>query len=267
MKPILIFDYDGTLHETMRIYAPAIRKVVRWLKDSCGVSVEVPPDQRISSWLGMNTADMWKDFMPELPEDLKKKAGKRVGDFMLEGLRTGRGAWYSGVPEMLDTFSGEGYSMAVLSNCGIGYAKAHWDTFSMDRWFTAFFPCECWDNAPKTEIMADIARDFGAAVKRTPVRRKTAGDMSVSGTFAREKQADMKPAGSSAEHFIVIGDRASDLGGAASAGAPFIGCLYGYGSRGELQGAAELVKAPSEIPDAVRKTEKSVSGRPQRGSV
>ena len=28
MKPVLVFDYDGTLHETMRVYKPGIEGAV-----------------------------------------------------------------------------------------------------------------------------------------------------------------------------------------------------------------------------------------------
>ena len=54
----------------MRIYRPAIAEVVQWLQGACGIDAELPSDERISSWLGMNTADMWRDFMPELDPEL-----------------------------------------------------------------------------------------------------------------------------------------------------------------------------------------------------
>jgi phosphoglycolate phosphatase-like HAD superfamily hydrolase len=40
---------------------------------------------------------------------------------------------------------------------------------------------------------------------------------------------------------VMVGDRASDLQGARDAGIPFVGCLYGYGSREELSTADLLV--------------------------
>ncbi len=234
MKPILIFDYDGTLHETMKIYAPAVYDTVRWLNTSCGVSAAVPEEARIKSWLGMNTADMWNDFMPELAPEQRARAAHRIGDSMRENLLAGRGGWYDGVGEMLDRLKAAGFRMAVLSNCGISYARTHWDFFGMDRWFTAFFPCECWDGAPKQEIMADIARGFSEALERTPVRRKT----------DRREQADE---GDGSCGFVVIGDRYSDFEGARAAKAPFIGCRYGYGTPEELAEADAQADRPSDI--------------------
>lgn len=236
MKPVLIFDYDGTLHETMRIYAPAVYDTVRWLNTSCGVSVSVPDDARIQSWLGMNTADMWNSFMPDLDADLKKRAALRIGDGMLANLKAGRGGWYDGTEEMLDALAGAGFTMAVLSNCGISYAREHWNAFGMERWFTAFFPCECWDNAPKDGIMRDIARDFDAAVQKTPVRK-----MSGDGARVAVRKAPETP------RFLVIGDRDSDFAAARRIGAPFIGCGYGYGLPEELAGADAVADEPSDI--------------------
>ena len=53
------------------------------------------------------------------------------------------------------------------------------------------------------------------------------------------------------EHYIVIGDRDKDRMLAEAHGLPFIGCLYGYGSREELEGADALVNDPLEIVQAV----------------
>ena len=45
----------------------------------------------------------------------------------------------------------------------------------------------------------------------------------------------------------VIGDRRQDLECARSCKSPFIGCLYGYGEKGELDGADYFVKSVEEI--------------------
>lgn len=239
MKPILIFDYDGTLHETMKIYEPAVYDTVEWLKNSCAVSVEVPGRERIQSWLGLNTSDMWNDFLPELKMDMKKRAAMRIGDRMQEALEAGRGGWYDGVSEMLDRLRSQGFTMAVLSNCGVSYGRLHWERFGMERWFTAFFPCECWNNAPKSEIMKDIVRDFRGAVEKTPLRRDE-----VEGVCEEVRDGKTK--------FVVIGDRDSDFEGARAVGAPFIGCTYGYGTPDELRGDFAAADRPADIAEILR---------------
>jgi phosphoglycolate phosphatase len=46
---------------------------------------------------------------------------------------------------------------------------------------------------------------------------------------------------------VFVGDRRSDAEAASECGIPFIGCLYGYGSKQELEGARALVDAPEEL--------------------
>ncbi|MBR2511707.1 MAG: HAD family hydrolase [Firmicutes bacterium] len=232
MRPVLIFDYDGTINETMKIYMPGVRKAVGWLIEDCGIKVERPADEKIASWLGMNMDDMWADFLPGLDNELKMKAAHMVGKVMLEKTIAHEAAWYDGMEETLDGLKARGYDMAVLSNCGILYAQTQWEVFGMDRWFDAFFQCESFDNAPKEEIMKAIALDYEKAAEHTPV--KSSGG----------------PAGHDRD-FILIGDRDSDLYAAKGAAAPFIGCAYGYAAPGELDEADVSAGTPADILKAV----------------
>ena len=279
-KPILIFDYDGTLHETMYIYKPAIEKVVRYLREDCGYELDMPSDRKISSWLGMNVQEMWQDFMPQLPMDERMKAGKMVGDFMQENLQAHMARWYDGVKEMLTRLKKAGYTMAILSNCGVSYAENQWKQFGMEEWFAAYFECESYQNIPKGEIMKQIAADFPKALSKAPVKRKAADSEAAGkrsfadhGMIRKSEKTDMQEScdmymkedvlvtksGSSSKqkkpHFIVVGDRYSDYSAAEAIGAPFIGCDYGYGMPGELDHSTVRVKHPLEIVDAVLRCE------------
>ena len=209
VKPILVFDYDGTLHETMRVYKPGIEGVVRWLRNEQGVDAYMPSDQRMKKWLGMNTADMWEDFMPRLPASLKQEAGRLVGRIMHEEIRAGRGQWYPGVKEKLDMLKQKGYTMVVLSNCEREYADLNRKVFGMERWFDAFYDCASYGYIAKEEIMKIVAAHY-------------------------EGKCGAQKTGTQKAGFVVIGDRGSDYAAAKSVGAPFIWCAYGYGSREEF---------------------------------
>ena len=221
MKPVLVFDYDGTLHETMRVYKPGIEGAVRWLRTEHGVEVSIPSDQRIKKWLGMNTAEMWEDFMPGLQPSLKAEAGKLVGRIMQEEIRAGHGRWYPGVKEKLDLLRQKGYTMVVLSNCEREYADLNREVFGMDRWFDAFYDCASYGYIAKEEIMKLVAADYG------------------------------EKSGAQAPGFVVIGDRGSDYAAAKSVGAPFIWCAYGYGSREEFpEDGIFVIEDPAKpVPD------------------
>ena len=208
-RPSLIFDYDGTIHDTLRIYEPAVEQAFQWLRRQ-GYAVPEASGKKITSWLGMNTRDMWNSFLPDLPGEIKGQAASLVGEAMKQAVQEGRAAWYPGMPEILGQLKEKGYSMAILSNCQASYAEIHWDAFRMERWFDFFFDCESFQSAPKSEIILHVTDRFPPP-------------------------------------YVVIGDRYSDLEAAKSSGSPFIGCVYGFGSPEELRGAQRLAQTPEDL--------------------
>lgn len=77
-KPTLIFDYDGTLHNTIVIYESAFRQCYDWLVKEGYAPVQKISTERISGWLGMNSREMWESFLPELPSEIKDIDRKSV---------------------------------------------------------------------------------------------------------------------------------------------------------------------------------------------
>ena len=159
MKPLLIFDYDGTIHNTMGIYEPAFRKTQAMLEEEGFLSHEDVSYDRISGWLGMNSVDMWNDFAPDLSEDVKKRASESVMNMMSFDILEGKASWYEGASGQLDILKAEGYMLVILSNCRISYRDAHWKTFEMDKWFDRFYDCESFGFKPKTEIVRTILEE------------------------------------------------------------------------------------------------------------
>lgn len=216
MKPTLIFDYDGTIHNTIVIYESAFRQCYDWLvREGYAKKREIPREQ-IAGWLGMNSREMWSSFMPELLTEIREEAGRRVGDAMVEQILAHRAVWYPGAAKVLDELKREGYTMLILSNCKIAYREANWKEFSMERWFSAFYDCESFEFAPKTEIIRQVQKSFPGP-------------------------------------FLVIGDRYGDLECARACRSPFIGCRYGFAKENELDGADALADSVEELPDKIRK--------------
>ena len=86
--------------------------------------------------------------------------------------------------------------------------------FGMERWFDHFYDCESYGFRPKTEIVQEIIREYTGP-------------------------------------YLVVGDRRQDLECARACKSPFIGCLYGYGESGELNGADRLAEHIEDIPQLV----------------
>lgn len=218
MKSTLIFDYDGTIHDTLHIYEPVMRETYRWLVQAGYVKEELLAKERIAGWLGLNAKEMWDDFQPQLADAIKEQAGQRNGDGMVALVRAHEARWYANAKSTLDRLKQDGYPMLVLSNCKISYRNAHWEEFQMERWFAQFYDCESYGFAPKTQIIKEILPAYDAP-------------------------------------YVVIGDRKKDMDCACAIGAPFIGCLYGYGSREELSGADARIMDIGELPEVLKELE------------
>ena len=66
----VIFDWDGTLHDTKALYGAALRRTLSRLEEQ-GYSVPKDrSDDRLARYLGVNARDMWNDFMPALPAEV-----------------------------------------------------------------------------------------------------------------------------------------------------------------------------------------------------
>ncbi|MDD5823164.1 MAG: HAD hydrolase-like protein [Firmicutes bacterium] len=218
MKPILIFDYDGTIHNTLGIYEPAFLAAKSWLESRALLEPQDVSTSRIAGWLGVNSIDMWNDFAPELDEENKQLASKMVGVHMAQSVEAGKACWYEGAAEVLSELRNEGYTMLVLSNCKQRYREVHMKHFDMGCYFDEFYDCERYGFIPKTEIIAEIQKEYPG-------------------------------------EYVMIGDRASDMAAGLLPGGKFIGCLYGFGSDGELDKAHALIKNIRELPEAVHKLE------------
>ncbi|MGN0342828.1 MAG: HAD family hydrolase [Roseburia sp.] len=204
MKPTLVFDYDGTIHDTMKIYEPAFRKCYEGLVRGGYLQNEQISSGRIAGWLGMNAREMWQDLAPQLPEEIQSGGAREIGDEMQRLVENHQARWYAGASETLSLLKEQGFSMVVLSNCQTAYGKAHWTEFHMEQWFLHWYDCENFDYAPKSEIMK-------------VVKKEHPGDL------------------------VMIGDRDSDLAAARAVGCPFVGCSYGYGRPEEIEGADRVI--------------------------
>ena len=212
----LIFDYDGTVHNSMKTYAPAFRTACKWLAENGYISEEKQyTDREISYWLGFNSTDMWNNFQPDLEIEVREKARKILGKDMADRVRNGEGELFPHTEETLSLLKNSGYRLIFLSNCRRAYMNLHTSVFGLDRFFDRFYCCEDYNFIPKYEIFPEIRKNHGG-------------------------------------EFIVIGDRFHDIETAVKNSLKSIGCAYGYGSPDELSSADIIVNDISEIPQAVK---------------
>ena len=78
MVKTIIFDYDGTIHNTLGIYEPAFREAYQWLSEQNVVEEQKIETAQIAGWLGLNSKEMWDTFLPELDQRYKDQASAIV---------------------------------------------------------------------------------------------------------------------------------------------------------------------------------------------
>lgn len=211
----LIFDYDGTLHQSMLTYAPAFRATCKMLADNGYMAEREFTDEEISYWLGFNSTDMWNNFLPDVPADVRENARIFLGQDMGQRVENGEGALYPHAEKVLAELKSQGHTLIFLSNCRVKYMERHSRVFGLQRFFDYFYCCEEFDFIPKYQIFR---------------------------LFSLQHKGE----------FIVIGDRFHDIETAEKNGLKSIGCGYGYGKKGELSAADIIVDDITEIPQAVK---------------
>lgn len=208
----IIFDYDGTLHNSIKIYKPAFMKAYDYLVANGYANKREFEEEEISRFLGLSATDMWNTFMPNLPKNEKEKCSSIIGESMIEYIDKGKAKLYDGTIETLNKLNEYGYKLIFLSNCKSSYMNKHIERFNLDKYFIDFYCSEDFDFIPKYEIFRLIK-----------------------GKYQGE--------------FIVVGDRFVDMELAKKHNLFSIGCGYGYGNNDELKDADYIIDNINEIID------------------
>lgn len=212
MMKNLLFDYDGTLHNTIGIYAPAFRYSYEQLVSDGLAEPKIFTDKEISQWLGYTSREMWQLFMPELTDEQKRYYGKLIGKKMDELIGEGKAELYPNALSTLQSLKDKGYRLIILSNCRESYMQTMRKKFGLDGYFEAYYCGETYDFEPKTKIFGQIEQKFSG-------------------------------------EFIMIGDRFHDMEVAKVHHLQSIGCAYGFGHDGELDGATTIISEISELTE------------------
>ncbi|MGI6216862.1 MAG: HAD family hydrolase [Coriobacteriales bacterium] len=214
----LVLDYDGTIHDTNRIYAPSVRLVYADLVGRGLAPMRNFTDEEIASFIGWKADELWGAMVPDLSKDLQVKSIEAVARNMGCLIESGEARLYPGAEEALDELKKAGHELIFLSNCLHSYMEMHRKVFELDRFFSGFYCTEDYNYLSKPEIFEYVKRDFGDPSTKT---------------------------------YIAIGDRLHDIELATSAGLLSIGCLYGFGRPGELDPATIKIDDVRKMPEAV----------------
>ncbi len=199
----IYFDYDGTLHNSIHLYAPAFRKAYDFLVKAGAAENKEWTDKEISYWLGYNPSDMWKSFMPSLKDELRQQCSNIIGEEMIKLIEQGKSQLYEGAVEALEYLKRNGYHLIFISNCKAYYKAAHAKYFHLDHYFEELVCSEDYAFVSKDIILAKLKLNYP-------------------------------------EKMLIVGDRNQDIEAGKKNNIYTIGCRYGYATEGELE-EADLV--------------------------
>jgi phosphoglycolate phosphatase len=206
----IYFDFDGTLHNSVKIYSPAFRKAYDFLVDNKKAEPREWKDEEISRWLGYTRIEMWDDFMKDLDESFKDRAGAIIGREMQDQMLSGNGCLYENTIEVLKTLKKRGFKLVFLSNCSIRYMEAAIAAFNLDDYFDDMVCSEMYDFIPKHEVLKIIKDKY-------PVNQ------------------------------VIVGDRFHDIEAGIKNGICSVYCEYGYGEEKEGNMASAKIKDIREL--------------------
>ncbi len=193
----LYFDYDGTLHDTMRLYKPAFMEAFAYLREVGVEEDRVIPDDQIYQYLGYTAPQMWAMYNPNLDPTIRDHASALITKRMVQGMKEGKAALFDGALETLKSLKKRGYHLVFFSNCKINYMQAHAQMFGLDQVFDAMVCAEQHDFISKADILKKILKDHP------------------------------QPA-------AIVGDRHQDMTAGVENGLVTFACDYGYGKEEEL---------------------------------
>lgn len=206
----IFFDFDGTLHNSILVYEPAFKKAYGYLVDKQLAPNRIWEREEIAIWLGCNRHEMWSDFMPSLDEKNTEIASQMIGQEMADQIKRGNGLLYPGTIKVLQYLKEKGYTLILLSNCGISYKTIVLDHYRLDKYFHEFICSEQYNHIPKFEILHKIKNNYR-------------------------------------NNMVIVGDRIHDIEAGKKNCIFTIGCSYGYGSSKEFKDAHKVIHHISEL--------------------
>ena len=206
----IVLDYDGTIHDSIQIYAPAFRKCVKRIAEDGFMEERIDSEDEIKKWIGMDAKTMWHTFMPQIPQELQEQYSVFIGNEMIRQIEEGKAVLYNGAEKVLEQLIDRRHRLLFLSSCKRSYMEAHIRFFGLDRFFERFYCTEDFGFVPKYEIFRGIRNHYSG-------------------------------------EFVIVGDRKSDMEIAEKNHLVSIGCKYGYGEIEELKSADHLIGSVEEI--------------------
>jgi phosphoglycolate phosphatase-like HAD superfamily hydrolase len=121
---LVVFDVDGTLHDTFRWWSPTIRAGLRRFCELHGIDAPEPTDAQAEAVVGMKDAGVWGPFLPAAHQHRWQDLRAVVLPMEVEEVSRGVDYLFPGVRALLPHLRGIGVKVALASNCRRTYMGA-----------------------------------------------------------------------------------------------------------------------------------------------
>jgi phosphoglycolate phosphatase-like HAD superfamily hydrolase len=121
---LVVFDVDGTLHDTFAWWAPVIRDGLRRFAEQEGIDLVMPSDEEAEAVVGMRDAGVWSPFLPEEHKERWQDLRSVVVPLEVAEITRGVDYLFPGVRELLPHLRSCGVKVALASNCRTQYMTA-----------------------------------------------------------------------------------------------------------------------------------------------
>jgi len=183
---LVVFDIDGTLHDTFAWWPRVLRRGLAGFAAPAGLQLSMPDDAAACAVVGEADAGVWAPFLPASHQHRWRELRAVVLPLELEELTSGADHLFTGVRALLVHLRGLGVRLALASNCHREYLEA----FCEGQGVAALTDWQFCLDSPGCPTKADMLRAATAA--------------------AGSRRA------------VMVGDRDNDLQAARAAGLPFV---------------------------------------------
>ncbi len=208
----IVFDWDGTLHNSMKIYKKAFLEAYQYLVDHQYAPNKVWKDEEIHVFLGKNPKEMWDDFNPKLAKEIISIVSSIISISMENSIQDKEAILYPGALDLLKYLKEKGYKLIYLSNSKTYYMNAMDKAFDLCSYFDIMLCSEMYQFIPKKYILERIIQSLPKDV-------------------------------------LMIGDRDIDIETGKYNKTLTIGCSYGYGTLKELENADLIIDDINKLRD------------------
>lgn len=211
MKKGILFDLDGTLWDSAQAVADSWNEALEKLTDESYRTSR----EEMYTFMGRTMEDIAVSLFANETKERALELMDICGKYENEYIALHGGELFCGVTETIKRLKSEGYFLAIVSNCQMGYIEAFMKYYDLGGYF-------------------DDTENYGRTLK----------DKDVNMRLVVERN--------SLDRVVYVGDIINDYNSAVKAGIPFIHAAYGFGTVPEgVPAIADITELPEKAAEII----------------